>query len=75
MKSPTRSMIDLQLYGILFMVISAICCSHYMECLGMNGSLYWDSHQSCVRLQIRAGVCAVPMADAVVTAKSVAIIV
>jgi len=30
-------------------------------------SLYWDSHQMCIRLQIGAGICAVPTADAVVT--------
>ena len=33
----------------------------------MNGSLYWTFHQSCIRLQIGAGICAVPTADAVVT--------
>ena len=33
----------------------------------MNGSLYWDSHQSCIRLQIGVGICAVLTAEAVTT--------
>ena len=32
----------------------------------MNGSLYWDSHQSCMCLQIWASICTV-MVDTVVT--------
>ena len=31
----------------------------------MNVSLYWDSHQPCIRLQIGAVMCALPTADAV----------
>jgi len=35
---------------------------------GVNGSLYWDSHQSYIRLQIfGAGISSVPMSDAVAT--------
>ena len=30
---------------------------------------YWDSHQSYICLQIRAGICAVPMADAMANGK------
>ena len=33
----------------------------------MNESSYSDSHQSCIGLQIRAGIRAIPMADAVAT--------
>ena len=33
----------------------------------VNGSLYWESHQSCIRLQIGAGIYVVPTADAVAT--------
>ena len=33
----------------------------------MNKSLYWDSHQLCICLQIWSGICIVPTAEAVAT--------
>ena len=38
------------------------------------GHYYWVSHQTCTRLQIGAGVCAVPTADAGATAFSLPIL-
>ena len=32
-------------------------------------SIYWDSHQSCIRLQIRADICTVLTACAVATSE------
>ena len=33
----------------------------------VNGSLYWDSHQSCIHLQIFGGICTVLTADPIAT--------
>ena len=68
MKLLMRSVVGLQSRDILFEMISTTHCSCYKQCLVcVNGSLYWDCHQSCVRLQLYVGIRVVPTADAVVT--------
>ena len=38
-----------------------------MQCLGCEGALGWCSYQLCICLQVKAGICAVLIADAVAT--------
>ena len=60
MTSLMRNVVDLQSCDI-------ILCDFSQNVYYVNGSLYWDSHLLSICLQIRAGICAVLTADAVVT--------
>ena len=69
MKSHMRRVIGLRSCDIILWVISVQSRAARVtyNVYGGNVSLYWDSHQSGIRLQIGTGICAVPTACAVAT--------
>ena len=68
MKSPTRSVVGFRSSNIIVVDLShTLLVFHTMFRIGCDWLIiHWDD-QSCIRLQIEAGICAVPTADAVAT--------